>query len=146
MFMWSIIWYVFVPPLDIDKKMFYSTDLLTAKGGKFNMIWLLGVSVSQEKKRFVWTVESPWINVGQCLYERRGVMIRIRWILKILASWIWIRKNMGIQGVKYQLKTAKKNLLRKPKSDFWKKRDDENFLISEWFEKYFFLLKKFSKS
>ncbi|XP_023331123.1 uncharacterized protein LOC111703414 isoform X2 [Eurytemora carolleeae] len=31
--------------------MFYSTDLLTAKGGKFNMIWLLGVSVSQEKKR-----------------------------------------------------------------------------------------------
>ena len=46
--------------------------------------------------------------------------------------------RIRIQGVKYQLKTAKKNLLRKPKSDFWKKRDDENFLISEWFEKYFF--------
>jgi len=49
--------------------------------------------------------------------------IRIRWIRKILASWIRIRKNMRIQGVKYQPKTAKKEcfLLLKPKSKFLKK-------------------------
>ena len=38
------------------------------------------------------------------------IRIRIRWIRKVLASWIRIRKNMRIQGVKYQPKTAK-NLL-----------------------------------
>ena len=35
--------------------------------------------------------------------------IRIRWIRKILASWIRIQ----IQGVKYKLKTAKKNFTPK---------------------------------
>ena len=48
--------------------------------------------------------------------------IRIRWIPKILTSWIRIRKNMLIHGVKYYL-----NL------NFWKKRDFKNFAICEWF-------------
>ena len=36
--------------------------------------------------------------------------IRIRWIRKILASWIRICKNMRNQGAKYQPKTAKKKI------------------------------------
>ena len=48
--------------------------------------------------------------------------IRIRWIRKILASWIRIRKNMRIQGAKYQPKTKKKTFsLSKPKSELLKK-------------------------
>jgi len=42
-------------------------------------------------------------------------------------------------------KTAKKIYSVNPNLIF-EKRDYENFLISDWFEKYFFLLKKFSKS
>jgi len=54
--------------------------------------------------------------------------IRIRWIRKILASWIRIRKNMRIQGAKYQPKTAKKTfLLLKLKSELLKKRDYKKF-------------------
>ena len=49
--------------------------------------------------------------------------IRIRWIRKILASWIRIRKNMRIriQGAKYYQKLQKKVLLSKPKSELLKK-------------------------
>ena len=43
--------------------------------------------------------------------------IQIRWIRKILASWIRIR----IQGAKYQPKTAKKTFYSKPKSELLKK-------------------------
>ena len=46
--------------------------------------------------------------VHLCIVHSRAVLrIRIRWIRKILASWIRIRKNIRIQGVKYQPKTAK---------------------------------------
>ena len=45
----------------------------------------------------------------------------------------WIQ----IQGVKYQQKTAKKNLiLQNPKSELLKKKDYKNFLISEWSIKF----------
>ena len=63
--------------------------------------------------------------------------IRIRWIRKILASWIRIRKKYAysqirIQGLKFQSKAAKKTfLLLKTK-----KRDYKNFFISEWLIKF----------
>ena len=51
--------------------------------------------------------------------------IRIRWIRKILASWIRIRKNMRIHGSKgqniNQKLQQKKMLLIKPKSELLKK-------------------------
>ena len=68
--------------------------------------------------------------------------IRIRWIRKILASWIRIRKNMRIQGSgskgqNINQKLQKKNLLSKPKSELLKKKKDyKNYLISEWFIKF----------
>jgi len=37
--------------------------------------------------------------------------MRIRWIRKILASWLQIRKNMRIQKVKNQPKTEEKKLI-----------------------------------
>ena len=58
--------------------------------------------------------------------------IRVRWIRKILASWI------RIQGVKYQSKTAKKKKFFTLKIQIWtveKKRDYKNVLISEWFKR-----------
>ena len=58
--------------------------------------------------------------------------IRVRWIRKILTSWI------RIQGVKYQSKTAKKKTFLLLKSKFEllkKKRDYKNVLISEWFKR-----------
>ena len=55
-------------------------------------------------------------------------LLRIRWIRKILASWI--------QGAKYQPKTAKK-LHSTPNLNYWKKRDYKNFLISERFIKFY---------
>jgi len=50
------------------------------------------------------------IMMGAVLRFRK----RIRWIRKILASWIRIRKNMRIhgQGAKYRSKTAKKFTLK----------------------------------
>ena len=53
--------------------------------------------------------------------------IRIRWIRKILASWIRIRKNMrihesGSKGQNINQKLPKKNLLSKPKSELFKKK------------------------
>ena len=45
------------------------------------------------------------------LSKKPVLRIRIRWIRKILASWIRIRKNMRIHGVKNQPKTAKKTFL-----------------------------------
>ena len=52
--------------------------------------------------------------------------IRIRWILKILASWIGIRKNMrihasGSKGQNINQKLQQKILLSKPKSELLKK-------------------------
>ena len=41
--------------------------------------------------------------------------IRISWIRNILASWIRIRKNMRIQGIKYQPKEKKFTL----KTQIW---------------------------
>ena len=51
---------------------------------------------------------------------------RIRWIRKILASWIRIRKNMrihgsGSKGQNINQKLKKKILLSKPKSELLKK-------------------------
>ena len=59
-------------------------------------------------------------------------VLRIR-IRKILVPWIRIRKNMRIHGSgSKQPKAAKKTfLLLKAKSELH--RDNENFLISEWF-------------
>ena len=55
------------------------------------------------------------------MLEQFNPVLRIR-IRKILASCIRIRKNMRIQGVKYQPKTAKKNILHQnPKSELLKK-------------------------
>ena len=62
--------------------------------------------------------------------------IRVHWIRKILASWIRTRKNMRIQGAKYQPEMQKNYLLSKPKFKLLKKRDYKNFLISEWFIKF----------
>ena len=57
--------------------------------------------------------------------------IRIRWIRKILASWIRICKNMRNQGAKYQPKTAtKKNLLSKPQREIQQKRKMKKLLSS----------------
>jgi len=58
---------------------------------------------------------------------RAVLRIRIRWIRKILASWIRIHKNMRIRGSgskgKNQPKTEKETfLLLKPKSELQKKR------------------------
>ena len=63
--------------------------------------------------------------------------IRIHWIRKILASWIRISKNMRIQGVRYQPKTAKKNFFITINL-LWtfEKKDYKNVLMSEWFIKY----------
>jgi len=58
--------------------------------------------------------------------------IRIRWIHKILAFWIQIRKNMRIHGSgsKWQninqTMPKKTFLLLKPKSELLKKRDYKN--------------------
>ena len=72
-----------------------------------------------------------WIQCGKSV-RKIQIRIGIRWIRKILASWI------RIQGVKYQPKTAKKNFFT-PKPQIWtlKKRDHKNFLISEWFIKFY---------
>ena len=49
------------------------------------------------------------VHINSCKCKTRPVLrIRIHWIRKILASLIQIRKNMRIQGVKYQPKIAKK--------------------------------------
>ena len=84
----------------------------------------------------------------------------VRWIQKILASWVHKNMRIRIQGVKYQPKTEKKTffLLLKPKSELLKKREIikiSSFLngsssfrikISEKIkQKFDFLLKKFSK-
>ena len=56
-----------------------------------------------------------------------GAVLRIRWIRKILASWIRIRKNMRIHGsgskgvINQKLPQKKTFLLPKPKSELLKK-------------------------
>ena len=53
--------------------------------------------------------------------------IRIRWIRKILGSWIRIRKNMQIQGQNINQKLNKNILLSKPKSELMKKERFKKF-------------------
>ena len=66
-------------------------------------------------------------------------MLRIRWIRKILASWIRIRKNMRIHGsgskgvINQKLPQKKLFYSQKPNLNFWNKRDYKYFLISERF-------------
>ena len=64
-------------------------------------------------------------------FRRKFLRIRIRLIRNILASWIRIRKNMRIQGAKYQPKTAKnKNFTLK--TQVWTIEKREIIKIS-WF-------------
>jgi len=53
--------------------------------------------------------DSPKYMNNTNVHSKPLLRIRIRWIRKILASWIRTRKYMRIQGVKYQPKTEKKN-------------------------------------
>ena len=64
--------------------------------------------------------------------------IRIRWIRKILASWIRLRKNVRIHGFgsKGQNINQKKIYSRNPNLSCWNKERLEKFLISEWFIKF----------
>ena len=74
--------------------------------------------------------------------DKAVVRIRIRWIRKILASWIRIRKiwrptDSDPRGkISINQKLSRSLLFSKPKSKLLeKKRDHINFLISEWFIK-----------
>ena len=87
---------------------------------------------------WVWWYNSSSCSVLAISEYRMGIVffavLRIR-IRKILTSWIRIR--IRIQGVKYQPRTAKKNLFTpKTQTKTFKKREYKNFLISEWFIKF----------
>ena len=58
--------------------------------------------------------------------------IRIRWIRKILAFWIWNPADPEPREKILTKKLQKNFLLSNPKSELLKKKY-ENFLISEWF-------------
>ena len=60
---------------------------------------------------------------------------QIRWIRKILTSWIMIRRNRRIQGVKNQPNCKKLVYSENANLNCWNRRDNEYFLISEWFIK-----------
>ena len=67
----------------------------------------------------------------ECLQFLSVLRIRIRWIRKILASWIQIFKNIRIHGFRSNIEQKLKKIVSSQNQNvnFWKKRD---FKIS-WF-------------
>ena len=119
----------------------YCLDFKSLKFKKFLKDWKK-LKIQKPKNLWKW-LQSPDNPVNLTTEDNltKLITVPVLRIRKILASWIWIRKNMRIHGSgsKGQIINQilqKKYLLSKPKSELLKKRDYKNFLISEWFIKF----------